>query len=34
MNGGIEERDRDERMCGGVRDLRKGYGKVMTVDEP
>ncbi len=34
MNGGIEEVSRNERMCGGVRELRKGYGKVMTADEP
>ncbi len=34
MNGGIEGVVGYERTCGGVRELRKGYGKVMTADEP
>ncbi len=34
MNGGIEEISGNERTCGGVRELRKGYGRVMTADEP
>ncbi len=34
MNGGIKEVSGNEQMCGGVRELRKVYGKVMTADEP